>query len=167
LGLLALSANPSQALAAEPQVAQILKSDPDYAPALMAVAAISEQKSDINAARQMYEKVLGRFPDFTPAKRRLAILGAEGPGYNPRLYDLATEAREAFPEDAELAKALGIILYKRGNYVAAENMLKESAGKRGQDATLMYYLGMAEYRLKNPTECKQSLQRALNLNLSG
>ena len=167
LGLVALSANPSQALASESQVGQILKSDPDYAPALMAAAAISEQKSDLNTARQMYEKILSRFSDFIPAKRRLVILGAEEPGGNQRLYDLALAAREAYPEDAELAKALGIILYKRGDFAAAANLLKESAGKRGQDASVMFYLGMAQYRLKHPIECKQSLQRALDLNLSG
>ncbi len=167
LSLVAMSTNPSRALAAESQVGQILKSDPDYAPALMAAAAISEQKSDINTARQMYEKILSRFSDFMPAKRRLVILGAEEPGDNHRLYELAIEARGAFPEDAELAKALGIILYKRGDFAAAANLLKESAGKRGQDATLMFYLGMAGYRLKHPSESKQSLQRALDLNLSG
>jgi len=32
---------------------------------------------------------------------------------------------------------------------------------------LMYYLGMAQYHLKNRAESKTSLQRALDLNLTG
>jgi hypothetical protein len=30
---------------------------------------------------------------------------------------------------------------------------------------VFYYLGMSQYRLKQPAESKQSLQRALDLNL--
>jgi tetratricopeptide (TPR) repeat protein len=166
-GLLALASNPAQALAAEAAVAQILKAAPNYAPALMAEATICEQKSDLNTAKQLYEQILGRFADFTPAKRRLAILGAEDPGDNQRIYDMALAAREVYPEDAEMAKALGIILYNRNLDSAAENLLKESAGKRSQDAVVMFYLGMTQYRLKHAAAAKLSLQRALELNLSG
>ena len=36
-----------------------------------------------------------------------------------------------------------------------------------RDAELMYNLGMVQYHLKNRVESKTSLQRALDLNLSG
>ena len=76
-------------------------------------------------------------------------------------------AREAYPEDSELAKAFGIILYKRGSFEPAVTLLKDSAGKRPQDAGVMFYLGMAQYRSRHLAESKQSLQRALELNLTG
>ena len=165
LRMLALAANPSQAVAVESQVGQILKSDPSYVPALVVMAAINEQKSDLKAAKQTYEKVLARFPDFALAKKRLAILSAEDPGDNHNIYEMAIRAREAFPEDAELGKALGIIIYKRGDCRTAANLLKESANKRPDDAKAVFYLGMCQYSLKKPDESRQSLQRALELNL--
>ncbi|MFA6563370.1 MAG: tetratricopeptide repeat protein [Verrucomicrobiia bacterium] len=165
LGLLALAANPSQAVAVESQIGQILKADPGCVPALMVMAAINEQKSDLKTAKQVYENVLSRYPDSALAKKRLAILCAEDPGDNHKIYEMAIRAREAFPGDAELGKALGIIIYKRGDYKAAVNLLKESVGKRPDDAKAMFYLGMCQYSLKKLDESKQSLQRALGMNL--
>lgn len=165
LNMIALANNPSQALAAEPQVEQLLRSDSAYAPALMVMAAISEQKSEIKAAKLTYEKVLARYPDFVPAKRRLAILCAEDPGDNHKTYEMAIVAREMFPDDAELGKALGIIIYKRGDHRSAVNLLRESLNKRPDDAKTVFYLGMCQYWLKKPDESRQLLQRALSLNL--
>ncbi|MCX6908300.1 MAG: tetratricopeptide repeat protein [Verrucomicrobia bacterium] len=165
LGMIELANNPSQALAAESQVEQVLRSDPACVPALMVMAAIHEQKSDIKAAKKVYEKVLVGYPEFALAKKRLAILGAEDSGDNHKTYEMAMQTREAFPDDAELGRALGIIIYKRGDYKAAVNLLKESAGKRPDDAKAAFYLGMCQYWLKKLDESKQSLQRALTLNL--
>jgi hypothetical protein len=49
--------------------------------------------------------------------------------------------------------------------VAAGNLLKEIATKRPNDAKVMFYLGMSQHWMRKPNECKQSLQRALELKL--
>lgn len=167
LDLLALSANPATDQSSIDRVGQILKSEPANAPALMAMAAIDEKKSDPNAAASCYEKVLGQFPDFFPASRRLAILYSEDPARDARAYDLAVKAREAFPDDPDLARTLGILLYRQKDYARSVKMLKESADKMSGDASLMYYLGMAQYKLNQRTDSKKTLQRALDLNLPG
>ena len=74
LDMVALYANPSQAMAAASRVEQILRADAGYVPALMVMGAIDEQKADVGAAKQDYEKVLSQYPDFVPAEKRLAIL---------------------------------------------------------------------------------------------
>ena len=51
LAMTDLADKPAQALAAQSQVEDILKSAPDYVPALMVKAGIAEQKSDPAAAR--------------------------------------------------------------------------------------------------------------------
>ncbi len=165
LGMVAASANPAQAPAAASLAEQVLKLDPAYVPALMVMAAINEQKSDIKAARQIYEKVLGRYPDFALAMKRLAILGAEDPGDNSRILDMAIKARQTFPDDMELGRALGIINCKRGNYRTAADLLKQSVSQYPNDAKAAFYMGMCQYSLKKPDESKQLLQRALTLNL--
>ena len=43
--------------------------------------------------------------------------------------------------------------------------LKESAEKITNDPELYYYLGMAQYQLKQKPESKDALQQALKLNL--
>jgi tetratricopeptide (TPR) repeat protein len=169
LNLTALAGNPSQAPASASQIGEILKAEPNYVPALMVQAVINEQKNDAATARQVYQKVLGQYPDFAPAQKRLAILSAENPGggNDPQAYDSATKARAAYPDDPEVAKALGIIIYRQGDFTRAENLLQESAGQRSSDAEVFYYLGMAEYQLKKPAVSKSNLQQALTLNLSG
>jgi len=165
LEMLTLAADPALATTEEAKVAQVLKANPGYVPALMAMAAVNERRSDLAAARRNYEDALNHYPGFTPAQRRLAILYSAIPSENQKAYDLAAKAREAFPDDPELAKAFGIIVYRQGDFTRAARLLAESADKRDNDGELMYYLGMARYRLKQRTESKQALQRALELKL--
>ncbi len=167
LSMAALADAPAQALAAQSQVETILKSTPDYVPALMVKAAIAEQKPDLAAAEQTYEGVLKHYPDFTPAQKQLAILYTKNPSNDAKAYPLAVKARTAFPGDPEVAKALGLLVYRQGDYSRAATLLQESARQKNGDADLMYYLGMAQYHLKNRAESKTALQKALDLNLSG
>jgi tetratricopeptide (TPR) repeat protein len=168
LDMTALAADPRQAMAASDRVEEILKSNPNYVPALVALAYINEQKANFSAAQQGYEEVLGQYADFSPAQRQLAILYAQDPNSDTqKAYQVAMQARLAFPDDSQVAKALGIIVYRQGDFARAENLLEEAADKRGNDAALMYYLGMSQYRLKDQAGSRTSLQRALALKLSG
>jgi tetratricopeptide (TPR) repeat protein len=165
LDMITLSANPAQAIAAEPRVGEILKSEPDYVPALMTFAVINEQKNNLMAAEQAYEKALNRYPDFAPAQRKLAILYADNPGRADKAYALAIKARDTLPDDPELAKALGVIVFQQGDYARAASLLKATANAGSTNAEVFYYLGAAQYHLKNITESKTSLKQALKLNL--
>jgi tetratricopeptide (TPR) repeat protein len=165
LEMLALAANPSPGAASETKIEQALKADPGSVPALMAMAAVNQQKPDVNAARENYEKALVRYPEFAPATRRLAILYAANPGGSQKAYDLATKARETYPDDPELAKAFGIIVYRQGDFARAASLLKDALKRSSGDAELMYYLGMAQHSLKQNADSRESLQRALAANL--
>jgi tetratricopeptide (TPR) repeat protein len=163
LSLIAIAAKPTPDASA--QVEQGLKSDPTFAPALMAQGAIFEQKGDARGAIQSYEKVLGQYPDFVPAKRQLTILYAQGGGNDKNASDIGIKALQAFPDDAQLAKALGIIDYRLGDFASSERFLKQSAPKLGGDGQLLYYLGMDQYQLKQSGDSKKSLTQALMLKL--
>ncbi len=112
-----------------------------------------------------YEKVLARFPDFKPAEKRLIVLYSRNSGSSSKAYDLAPKVREAYPKDPEVAKACGIIDYQHGDYRRAEELLAESAAQPNGDAETVYYLGMAQYRLKEKSS-KSTLERALGMDLS-
>jgi tetratricopeptide (TPR) repeat protein len=167
LDMISLAANPAQATAATARVASILKTNSDYVPTLMAMAVINEQNASVAGAQQSYEKILSAYPDFGPAQRGLAILYAADPGKTGRAYELAMKARDDFPNDPALTKALGIILFQQGDYSRAVNLLNTVAPERNTDAELFYYLGAAQYHLQNGAESKTSLRHALTLNLSG
>jgi Flp pilus assembly protein TadD len=94
------------------------------------------------------------------------LLYARRSSDDPKAYELTTKARQAYPDDPEIAKALGILTYRRGLYPEASELLKQVAEKRKDDPDLLYYLGMAYYQLKRPEEAEGPLQRALGLNLA-
>jgi len=164
LALIPLWNQPEKAQQAAAQVQEVLKSDPNYVPALMAAAAVYQQQGNVNASKLACEKTLARFPSFAPASKLLAALFVERLDDYQQAYEPALKAREAFPDDPEVAKTLGIVMYRRGDFKRAAQLLQESAGKRTSDAELFYYLGMAHYRLKEKNESKQALRQAVALN---
>jgi tetratricopeptide (TPR) repeat protein len=166
LSLTALATDVSKAQASVTQIEAILKSEPDYVPALMVMAGLQNTKSDGKTAMLTYEKIINKYPNFSPAYKELAILCSKNTKSDPQAIDFATKARAAYPDDLAVAKALGIILYQKGDYSKAERVLKDCiAGSPTDVAPLYYYLGMTQYQLKKSLDCKKNLQQALNLNL--
>ena len=158
--------DPAQRATVAAQLPEVLKADPNYIPALMVNQLLLQGKGDFQAARKTLDHVLAINPLFVPAARDLAILCFDRFPDEPKASELAMKAREAFPDDPNLARVLGILAYRREDYSNAARFLKQSLQSRGNDAELFYYLGMAQYRLKSSAESKQSLNRALNLNLA-
>ncbi len=168
LDLLSLSTDPAKADGAREKIQQVLKTDSNYIPALMAAAAGAQNRGDLSAATGIWEQVLQRYPDFTPAIKKLAGHYAEVAGKEQRAYELAVKAREAAPADEETARVLGIISYRRGDFQNAVRLLDQGAlNAAGDDAKSWYYLGMAQFQLKRTKASKLSLQQALAKNLSG
>jgi tetratricopeptide (TPR) repeat protein len=167
LSLTALANEPSQALASQSQIAEILKATPDYVPALMAQATIAQHKNEADAAQQTYQDILKIYPDFAPAQKQLAILYAKNPDNDAMAYPLAMKAYQAFPQDAETAKTLGMIVCRQGDYARAINLLQAAEAQSNQDPQLLYYLGLAQYHLNQSQQSKATLRRALALDLSG
>jgi Flp pilus assembly protein TadD len=166
LGMISLSKNPSSAEADADAAKSALKSDPSYGPALLALAGHQEAIREMPAAVASYETLLQEFPDFAPAKRRLAVLFIDDPSKDQRTSELAVSAQEAFPSDPELVKIQGIVAYRKQNYAMAVGLLQEGAQQRGDDASLMFYLGMSQFQTKDMAAARTSLKRALDLGLN-
>jgi tetratricopeptide (TPR) repeat protein len=149
------------------QADEILKTSPNYVPALMVKAGLARQNGDTAAAQQTYEDVLKLYPDFAPAQKDLAILYSQNPDNDSKAYPLAVKAHAAFSRDPDVAKYLGIIVCRQGDYARAADLLQESARQISRDPELLYYLGLAQYHLNDDSESKANLQRALNLDLTG
>jgi Flp pilus assembly protein TadD len=131
----------------------------------MASAAIAERQGGKQDAKAIYEKILLEHPQFFPATRSLALLDVAAFKNDPQAYSMAAKAREAYPRDPAISRALGIFTYLRGKDDARAVELLKEARQAKDDPELLYYLGMAHLRQKQPALTKDALRRALDLKL--
>ena len=94
------------------------------------------------------------YPLYAPVSRQLALLYGQRSTDDPKAYELVMKARQAYPDDPEIAKALGILNYRRGYYPQSADLLKEAAARRKDDPELLYR------QLKQWKECEGALQRS-------
>lgn len=166
LEMIALWRTPSEVQQAAGRAQQILAEKPDFVPALMVSAFCNQQKGDFKAAMTTYEAVLARNPLFGPALRELALLYAKHVPTDPKGYDVVMKARQQYSTDPDIARALAVLAYHRGDFKRAVETLK-GITMSSRDGESFYYLGMAYYRLQQTKESKEALQRALAMNIAG
>lgn len=149
----------------EAQTKGFLNDYPNDPVALNRLSEIALKRADVDGAIQGFEKTLSNYPEFAPASRQLALLYARKAANNSRGLEVATQARQYYPNDPEVTKALGILQYKADNYPRAAELLKEVTAKQPQDATAFYFLGKSYHNLKDRGQCKAALERAVALTL--
>ena len=141
-----------------------LSVDPDDLPALM-ISALTT--ADLKTSERMLERILAKYPDFAPAQRKLAILLSASPANDARTVEVGTKARIAYPADVDLAKALGTAVFRQGEHRRALALMETAKGGKATDPEVWYYLGMAQEALKETSKAQASLEKALELGLSG
>jgi tetratricopeptide (TPR) repeat protein len=151
---------------ARAQLDSYLRQQPKDPAALTRLAELRQHDGATDQAIEAYQKAIDADASFAPAVRGLAILYSQRPADESKAYDLATKARQASPNDAELAKTLGILSARRGLYPQAVDLLGQAAAARGDDAEVQFYLGRAYQELKRWDGCKAALERAVALHLS-
>jgi len=165
LALLAINAGTANA-GARTELEKYLRERPNDPAALARLAEIQQRDGAVDQAVKTYEKLIADDPQYAPATRQLALLYGQLSTDSAKAYELVTKARQAYPDDPDIAKTLGILNYRRGLYPQAVELLKQAIAKRKDDPELLYYLGEVHRHLKQYTECKSELERALTLNLS-
>jgi tetratricopeptide (TPR) repeat protein len=135
-------------------------------PALMVLALDWERQKKYQEAAGQYERILKIAPQFAPAMRQLAILNGDQLGDDEKAEQYAQKARQTLTEDAELEYQLGAITYRRKDYAGAVRYLQQSLRWRANHAETLFFLGMAHFQLKNPTEARVELQKAMEFKLS-
>ena len=167
LAILTIDPGLSSSTDARPQLENFLRENPNDPIALFRLARVQQQEGAVQQAISTYEKILTSNANFSPALRQLAVLyGSNAPPDLTKAFEISTRARQAFPDDPEIAKTLGILAYRRRFFPQAAEQLKSAAAKRDDDPELLYYLGETYNQLNQPTECQQAMEKALNLNLS-
>ena len=90
------------------------------------VGSLYELRGDRDKAMARYEDAIRLEPDLAVAKNNLAYLIAESGGSLDRALDLAQEAKELLPDNANAADTLGWVLYKKKSPDAAIPYLREA-----------------------------------------
>jgi len=165
LTFVAATEDPSKSVAMAGEAQNAVKQDPRFLPGLMILAVADESQGKPSDAAQKYNQILSQYPLFAPAMRNLGLLYFGPMKDDAKAYDLLTKSREIWPKDPRIAKALGVLTYRKGNYSRAAQLLKESTQSNSNDPDALYYLGMAQYQLKSKPESKATLQQALGLGL--
>ncbi|WP_426527987.1 tetratricopeptide repeat protein [Bradyrhizobium sp. McL0615] len=142
-----------------------LQQQPRDPVALTRLARLQARDGSADQAIATYQKVIDANPLFAPALRDLALAYLARGGDDSKAFDVAAKARQAYPEDAELAKTFGILNFKRGLFPQSAELLNQAAGSRRNDADIQLYLGKSYQQLKRWDDCKSALERALAIGL--
>jgi tetratricopeptide (TPR) repeat protein len=142
-----------------------LRQQPKDPAALTRLARLQAREGLADKAIDTYQKAIDANPLFAPALRDLALIYSARAADDSKAFDMAAKARQAYPDDAELAKTFGILNFKRGLYPQSAELLNQAADSRRDDADIQLYLGRSYQQLKRWGECKSALERAVALNL--
>ncbi len=162
---LAILTMDSQTRDARTTLDAFLRQQPKDPAALTRLARLQAREGQAGQAIETYQKAIDTNPLFAPALRDLALAYSARSADDSKAFDMAARARQAYPDDAELAKIFGILNFKRGLYPQSAELLNQAAGSRRNDADIQLYLGKSYQQLKRWDECKSALERALALNL--
>lgn len=164
LQLIGAAASRETATAAVSTAKLRLATEPKDLAALMVLAVAGGIGAE---ARSQLETILTLYPDFVPAKRHLVLHLYLDPTQDARTLQLGNQARELLRTDAELNRALGLVVFRSGDFRRALGLLESSTEAYPKEALLWYYVGRCYEETKQPTPAAESLQRALKLGLSG
>ena len=142
-----------------------LQQQPRDPVALTRLARLQMRDGSADQAIATYQKVIDANPLFAPALRDLALAYLARGSDDSKAFDIAAKARQAYPEDAEIAKTFGILNFKRGLFPQSAELLNQAAGSRRNDADIQLYLGKSYQQLKRWDDCKSALERALAIDL--
>jgi tetratricopeptide (TPR) repeat protein len=141
-----------------------LEIDPKSAEAWLVLGQVQEKKGAMAKAQDTFKKSLEIDPRYAPAANNLAWIYSEHGGNADEALRLAQLAKQIAPDDPHISDTLGWLLYKRGVYQQAINLLKESAVKLPDSAQVQFHLGMTYYKLGDKPAAGQALRRALELD---
>ena len=142
----------------------VLAKDPKAIQAHMMLGVIHENRQEHEKAQAQYEEILKTNPRFAPAANNLAWILVEHGGNLDVALGHAQTAREQRPDDPYVADTLGWIYYKKNAYLLALSLLKESAEKLPNEATVHFHHGMALHKNGDTAGAKKALQTALKLS---
>ncbi len=118
----------------------------------------------IDDANKEYRAVLSLSPKNPLAANNLAANLADGGGNLDEALKFAQTAREAAPEDPNVADTLGWVFYRKELYDSALPLIAEAAGKAKGNPSVRYHYGMVLAKKGKQKEAAAELKAALSMD---
>lgn len=134
---------------------------PTNTAANLQLALLYESTGQRDQAKPMYEQVLKIQPDNVIALNNLAFILAEGGADLDQALTMAQRARQAVPNNSDVADTLGWIYIKKNLPDSAIPIFKELTVKEPNRATFHYHLAMALFQKGDKLSAKRALEEAL------
>jgi tetratricopeptide (TPR) repeat protein len=128
------------------------------------IGVILEAQGKRGEAARWYETTLAAVPDAPIAANNLAMIYADAGENLDRALQLATTAKQALPDNAEVDDTLGWVYYRKNLPALAVAPFEESLNKRPDTPEVLYHLGLTQARLGQTARARVLLERALTLN---
>lgn len=149
---------------AKKQFEQAIKANPKAITPYMQLGVTYERQMKTDKAIEYYKKALDIDPKFAPAANNLAWLYAEHGGNIDVALSLAETAKEQQANDPSISDTLGWIYLKKGAYLKAIALFKESLDKLPDNPSIHYHLGMAYYEKGDKKFAKEELIASLKIS---
>ena len=127
------------------------------------VGMILLAQNRMDEARKRFEAVLDRDPKAAAAANNLAWIYAETGGDLDRALRLATSARQAVPDEPQIADTIGWIYYKKNLPLLAVPEFEKAIALDPANAAFHHHLGLALIAGGQSAKGTAALQRALTV----
>lgn len=128
------------------QFNELLQNQPDSVTGLMGLATAYESLGRFAEAKTTYQHALELQPNLPAAANNLAwLIASEKDGDLGEALRLAMQAKQALPDQANIADTLGWVHFKRNSYPLAIAQFKQALEIRPEDPAIRYHLALAQY----------------------
>ena len=149
---------------AEAKLAKVIEKNDKNVGAHVLLGIVLNSVGKIDEANKEYRQVLTLSPKNPLAANNLASNLADGGGNLDEALKFAQIAREAAPEDPNVADTLGWIYYKKGLIDTAYPLISDAARKAKNNAIIRYHHGMVLSKKGKTKEAAAELKAALALD---
>ncbi|TKB24938.1 tetratricopeptide repeat protein [Desulfopila sp. IMCC35006] len=144
------------------QYEDLLSKKPDSIAGIMGLATAYEVQGALDKAKRQYTRALELQPNLPAASNNLAWLLASEEGADlGEALRLAMQAKQALPEQPEIADTLGWVHYKRKSYSLAISQFRQALETSPDNPTIQYHLALALYGNDQKLEAIQSIEKIL------
>jgi tetratricopeptide (TPR) repeat protein len=149
---------------AEAKFVKVIEKNDKYVGAHMLLGVVRNSMGKIDEANKQYRRALELSPKNALTANNLASNLSDHGGNLDEALKFAQIAREAAPEDPNIADTLGWIYYKKGLIDTSYSLISDASKKLEKSAVVRYHHGMVLAKKGKSKEAAAELKAALALD---